>query len=205
MSDPYDDTVPSDPTLEKLRRFTLGITVGRLVLAPLLGWLIFAAHPAISFWLMVLAGFGALLEGTIHLFFSTRTRISARLDRVADRLIPLAAFVALYLVGQLPIWVLLPALAHVVALLLGRDLPESFGNDPWVTEPGWLSFLNIVAQDLLILIILAIQGPGIGLDLLVMPAEMLVVALVIGTLVMMFLHRARPEAEFGDDGSGEPR
>lgn len=205
MSDPTYDTVPTDPTLEKLRRFTMSITVGRLVAAPLLGWLIYAAHPALAFWLMVVAGFGALLEGTIHLFFSTRTRLSARLDRVADRLIPLAAFMALYLVGQLPLWVLLPVLAHVLALLLGRDLPESFGNDPWVTEPGWLSFLNIVAQDLAILIILAIQGPGIGLDLLVMPAELLVIGLAIGTLVLMFLRRARPESEYGDDSNGEPQ
>lgn len=198
MTDPLSETLPSDPTLERLRRMTIGITAARLAAALLLGWLIYSGHMTLAFWLLLLAGFGALLEGAAALAFKTRTKLGDRLDGLADRLLPLLAILALSYKGLLPLWLLIPVLLRELALALGQKLPEAAGNDPWIREPRWLFHLFIVTLDLLVLLILLVQGPGIAVDALVLPMELLVLGLVVASLVTAYLRRPSAEDEFLD-------
>ncbi|MFV3073425.1 CDP-alcohol phosphatidyltransferase family protein [Niveispirillum fermenti] len=199
MSDPLSETVVSDPTLDRLRRMTMGITAGRLAGAFLLAWLIHAGHMTLAFWLLLLIGLGALLEGFAALVFKTRTRIGAALDGLADRLVPLLALIVLASANLIPYWVLIPVLLRELVLLLGQKLPESAGNLPWIREPRWLFHVNIVALDLLVLLILLIQGPGFGFDAFLFPLEMLVVALAAVSLLLAFLRRPGPAAIMDED------
>lgn len=196
MSDSLSETTATDPTMERLRRMTMGITAARLVAALLIAWLIYSGHMTIAFWLFVLAGLGALLEGLAALVFKTRTRLGSVLDGVADRLLPILALAALTYNNLVPLWVLIPVLLRELVLALGQYLPQSAGNDPWIREPRWLFHLNIIAMDLLALIILVFQGPGFGMDLFIMPAELLVVVLALGALVAAYLNRPKPEDAF---------
>lgn len=202
MSDNAPENLATDPTLERLRGITMGITAGRLLAALLIGWLIYSGHMTLAFWLFVLAGLGALLEGSAALLFKTRTRLGGLLDGLADRLLPLLALAALTYKGLLPLWVLIPVLLRELVLALGQKLPESAGNDPWIREPRWLFHINIVAMDALAILFLLIQGPGFGFDLFIMPAELVVIGLALASLVLAFLRRPRPEDEFlnGDQG-----
>lgn len=202
MSDNAPENLATDPTLERLRGITMGITAGRLLAALLIGWLIYSGHMTLAFWLLVLAGLGALLEGSAALLFKTRTRLGGLLDGLADRLLPLLALAALTYKGLLPLWVLIPVLLRELVLALGQKLPESAGNDPWIREPRWLFHINIVAMDALAILFLLIQGPGFGVDLFIMPAELVVIGLALASLVLAFLSRPRPEDEFlnGDQG-----
>jgi cardiolipin synthase len=203
MSDLAPETTATDPTLERLRRITMGITAGRLVSALLIGWLIYSGHYAWAFWLFVLAAFGALLEGSAALLFKTRTRLGGVLDGFADRLLPLLALTALSYNGLLPLWVLIPVLLRELVLALGQKLPETAGNEPWIREPRWLFHINIVAMDALAILFLLIQGPGFGVDLFILPAELLVVGLVLASLVLAFFSRPKPEDEFLNDDPGK--
>ncbi|MBP7338363.1 CDP-alcohol phosphatidyltransferase family protein [Niveispirillum sp.] len=202
MSDSAPETMATDPTLERLRRITMGITAGRLLSALLIGWLIYSGHMTIAFWLFVLAGLGALLEGAAALLFKTRTRLGGVLDGLADRLLPLLALGALTYKGMLPLWVLIPVLLRELVLALGQKLPESAGNAPWIREPRWLFHINIVVMDALAILFLLIQGPGFGVDLFILPAELLVVGLALASLLLAFVNRPKPEDEFlsGDQG-----
>lgn len=202
MSDSAPETMATDPTLERLRRITMGITAGRLLSALLIGWLIYSGHMTMAFWLFVLAGLGALLEGSAALLFKTRTRLGGVLDGLADRLLPLLALGALTYKGMLPLWVLIPLLLRELVLALGQKLPESAGNAPWIREPRWLFHINIVAMDALAILFLLIQGPGFGVDLFILPAELLVVGLALASLLLAFVNRPKPEDEFlsGDQG-----
>lgn len=202
MSENLSETMATDPTLERLRRITMGITAGRLLSALLIGWLIYSGHMTLAFWLFVLAALGALLEGSAALLFKTRTRLGGLLDGLADRLLPLLALAALTYKGMLPLWVLIPVLLRELVLALGQKLPESAGNDPWIREPRWLFHINIVAMDALAILFLLIQGPGFGVDLFILPAELLVVGLVLASLALAFFSRPKPEDEFlrGDQG-----
>ena len=203
MSDSAPETMATDPTLERLRRITMGITAGRLLSALLIGWLIYSGHMTIAFWLFVLAGLGALLEGSAALLFKTRTRLGGVLDGLADRLLPLLALGALTYKGMLPLWVLIPLLLRELVLALGQKLPESAGNDPWIREPRWLFHINIVAMDALAILFLLIQGPGFGVDLFILPAELLVVGLALASLLLAFVNRPKPEDEFLSDDQGK--
>lgn len=203
MSEPVSDSVPSDPTLERLRRITMGITAARLAAALLLAWLILSGHMTLAFWLLVLAGLGALLEGAAALLFKTRTRLGAVLDGVADRALPLLAILALSYAGLLPLWVLIPVILRELALALVQKLPESAGNNPWLREPRWLFHVNIVLLDLLVLLVLLVQGPGMALDVFVLPLELLAVALSIGSLIVAYLRRPKPEDDYLNVGGTE--
>lgn len=203
MSDLAPETTATDPTLERLRRITMGITAGRLLSALLIGWLIYSGHYAWAFWLFVLAALGALLEGSAALLFKTRTRLGGILDGLADRLLPLLALTALAYNGLLPLWVLIPVLLRELVLALGQKVPETAGNEPWIREPRWLFHINIVAMDALAILFLLIQGPGFGVDLFILPAELLVVGLVLASLVLAFVSRPKPEDEFLNDDTGK--
>lgn len=203
MSDLAPETTATDPTLERLRRITMGITAGRLLSALLIGWLIYSGHYAWAFWLFVLAALGALLEGSAALLFKTRTRLGGILDGLADRLLPLLALTALAYNGLLPLWVLIPVLLRELVLALGQKVPETAGNEPWIREPRWLFHINIVAMDALAILFLLIQGPGFGVDLFILPAELLVVGLVLASLVLAFVRRPKPEDEFLNDDPGK--
>jgi len=203
MSDLTPDTTATDPTLERLRRITMGITAGRLVAALLVGWLIYSGHMGWAFWLFVMAAFGALLEGSAALLFKTRTRLGGVLDGLADRLLPLLALTALAYKGLLPLWVLIPVLLRELVLALGQKLPEVAGNEPWIREPRWLFHVNIVAMDALAILFLLIYGPGFGVDLFILPTELLVVFLALASLVLAFIRRPQPEDEFLNNDAGK--
>lgn len=203
MSDLAPENTATDPTLERLRRITMGITAGRLLSALLIGWLIFSGHMTLAFWLFVLAALGALLEGSAALLFKTRTRLGGILDGLADRLLPLLALTALTYKGLLPLWVLVPVLLRELVLALGQKLPETAGNEPWIREPRWLFHINIVVMDALAILFLLIQGPGFGVDLFILPAELLVVVLALASLVLAFVSRPKPEDEFLTDDPGK--
>ncbi len=203
MSDLTPDTTATDPTLERLRRITMGITAGRLVAALLVGWLIYSGHMGWAFWLFVIAAFGALLEGSAALLFKTRTRLGGVLDGFADRMLPLLALTALAYKGLLPLWVLIPVLLRELVLALGQKLPEAAGNEPWIREPRWLFHVNIVAMDALAILFLLIYGPGFGVDLFILPTELVVVILALASLVLAFIRRPKPEDEFLNNDAGK--
>ncbi|OYQ33385.1 hypothetical protein CHU95_13250 [Niveispirillum lacus] len=203
MSDLAPEPMATDPTLERLRRITMGITAGRLLSALLIGWLIYSGHFTLAFWLFVLAGLGALLEGAAALLFKTRTRLGGLLDGLADRLLPLLALCALSYRGLLPLWVLIPVLLRELVLALGQKLPETAGNDPWIREPRWLFHVNIVAMGALAILFLLIQGPGFGVDLFLLPTELLVVGLAFASLALAYVNRPKPEDEFLTDDLGK--
>lgn len=199
MNDDQPQVKTSDPTLDKLRRITMGITGGRLLAALLISWLILSGYLGGAFWLFILAGLGALLEGSAALMFKTRTRLGALLDGLADRLLAVLPLLALAYVGLLWLWVLVPLLLREVVLALGQKLPEAAGNEPWIREPRWLFHVNIVAAELLSFLFLLVQGAQFGVDLLILPMELIVVTLALAGMATAYLNRPKPEDEYLSD------
>lgn len=192
MSDPIpNSSVTADPTLDRLRRIAMIITAARLAAAPLIAWLILTAHPTLAFWLLLLAGIGALLEGAAALMFKTRTALGSVLDALADRLLPALALLALALIAAAPWWAVLPLLAREGILAVGSDLPRTLGKGPWLPEPRWAGHIIGVLQGLLALLVLAVIGPGIGFDFYIGPVALIVTLLAMASLIVAFLRRRR--------------
>lgn len=192
MSDPNpSSSATADPTLDRLRRITMIITTARLVAAPVLAWLILTGHPTLAFWLLLLAGVGALLEGAAALMFKTRTKIGTALDELADRSLPTFVLIALLILGVAPIWAMLAVLTRSLVIGVSVDIPELVGRPPWLREPRWLAHINLVTQGLLALLILAVIGPGIGFDFYIGPVALIVTILAMASLIVAFLRRRR--------------
>jgi cardiolipin synthase len=90
------------------------LTASRLVLAPVVVWLLLAGDVTTAFWVFAAAALTDLLDGNIARIFDMRSVLGAWLDPIADKVMLLSTLFALVWTGILPLW-----LAVLVAL---RDL-----------------------------------------------------------------------------------
>lgn len=73
----------------------------------------------LALYLFLIQGLSDLLDGFLARTMSWKTELGAYLDPIADKTMLFAAFVMLYIVGIMPIW--------LTALVLGRDIVISIG------------------------------------------------------------------------------
>jgi cardiolipin synthase len=90
------------------------LTASRLVMAPIVVWLLLSGDVTLAFWVFTAAAITDLLDGNIARIFDMRSVLGAWLDPIADKVMLLSSLFALVWIGVLPVW-----LALIVAL---RDL-----------------------------------------------------------------------------------
>lgn len=90
------------------------ITILRILLVVPLAWLILEHRYASALVVAAVAGASDALDGFIARRWGWRSRLGGLLDPIADKLLLTVAFIALALVGGLPVW--------LAALVIGRDL-----------------------------------------------------------------------------------
>lgn len=86
----------------------------RLLAAPLAAWAILAEHDGAALAVFAGAGLSDIADGFIARAFRFTSRCGAWLDPIADKLLMLLCFLALYEVGASPLW--------LVAVVIARDL-----------------------------------------------------------------------------------
>jgi cardiolipin synthase len=91
----------------------------RLLAAPLTAWAILAEHDSAALAVFAGAGLSDIADGFIARTFRFTSRFGAWLDPIADKLLMLLCFLALYEVGAAPVW--------LVALVIARDLTIAAG------------------------------------------------------------------------------
>lgn len=109
------------------------LTLLRIASVPVLVWAVLAGHPKLSFLLFVVASLSDGLDGLLARLLDKRTPLGAFIDPVADKILTLAALVALTVRGALPPWLLGLVLLRdggivVAAILLrysGRTVPAA--------------------------------------------------------------------------------
>jgi cardiolipin synthase (CMP-forming) len=138
------------------------ITVARLLLAAPLAWAILADRPRLALVLAVVAGLSDALDGLLARRFGWRSRLGGLLDPAADKLMLLACYVSLVVVGGAPAWLLW--------LVLGRDLVIVAGAvayhnliGPLDAEPSRISKLTTFLQIALAVALLAEQLPVVAM------------------------------------------
>ena len=138
------------------------ITVARLLLAAPLSWAILADEARFALMLAVVAGMSDALDGLLARRFGWRSRLGGLLDPMADKLMLLAIYVSLVVVGGAPAW--------LVWLILGRDLVIVAGAvayhnfiGPLDAEPSRVSKLTTCLQIGLAVALLAEQLPSIAM------------------------------------------
>jgi cardiolipin synthase len=155
------------------------LTLGRIVLVPLLVWLIIGHEMFAAFLVFLLAGFSDAADGYLAKRYGWHTELGAYLDPIADKALLVSIYVTLGLAGHLPVWLVIAVVSRDI-LIVGAVLLAWILSRPITVKPLLISKANTLAQIVLAGVILAELGLGLGLEELVW-----VLIWVTGTLTIM--------------------
>lgn len=155
------------------------LTLGRIVLVPLVVWLIITDEMLAAFFVFLLAGASDAADGFLAKRFGWRTELGAYLDPIADKALLGSIYVTLGLAGHLPAWLVIAVVSRDI-LIVGAVVLSWMLSRPLNMQPLLISKINTFSQILLAGLVLAELGLGLGLSRLV---EVLI--LVTGTLTIV--------------------
>jgi cardiolipin synthase len=96
----------------------------RLLAAPLAAWLILAGHDTASLIVFALAGSSDAADGYVARRWGVTSRLGAWIDPVADKLLMLFCFTALYNVHVTPLWLLMLVVLRDASIIAGYFLMQ---------------------------------------------------------------------------------
>jgi cardiolipin synthase len=169
------------------------ITIGRLVLVPLVIVMIIDARWQAAFVIFVAAGVSDAIDGFIAKRFDMRSELGAYLDPMADKALIVSIYITLAVVGALPAW--------LAILVVARDLMiVSAVVLSWVMDkrveiaPLLVSKLNTFAQLALAALMLGSRAfgidPGIAFQLGLVAVALLTLGSMTAYLALWLRHMA---------------
>lgn len=135
------------------------ISLGRLLITPIIVWLMLTEAFSGAFWLFLVAAFSDALDGTIAKRFDMVTRLGAYLDPIADKVMLVSVFLVLGSHDYLPLWIVLLVVSRD-ALIVGGAVLLWMLERPLLMKPLLVSKVNTVCQ----IILAALVIGRIGLD-----------------------------------------
>ena len=142
------------------------LTLGRILLVPLLVWLIIDQKMFAAFLLFMAAGISDAADGYLAKRYGWHTELGAYLDPIADKALLVTIYVTLGVAGHLPVWLVLAVVSRDI-LIVGAVMLAWMMSRPVIVKPLLISKTNTFAQILLAGVVLAKLGLGLSLDTLV--------------------------------------
>jgi len=139
------------------------LTLVRIVLVPLVVWLIIDHEMTAAFLLFLLAGFSDAADGYIAKRYGWRSELGAYLDPIADKALLVSIYVTLGLAGHLPVWLVIAVVSRDI-LIVGAVVLSWMLSRPLTMHPLLISKVNTFAQIVLAGLVLAELGLGLGLE-----------------------------------------
>ena len=130
------------------------ITLGRLILVPVIVWFMVSGHTKAAFAAFVIAGVSDAADGYLAKHYNMETELGAYLDPLADKMLIVCIFVTLGIGGALPAWLVIGVVARDVLIVMAVVLSWVLGQ-PMKIRPFVVSKANTVAQILLAGVVLA--------------------------------------------------
>ena len=173
------------------------ITLGRILLVPVVVWAIMTGEMRIAFLLFLAAGISDAVDGFLAKRFHMKSELGAYLDPLADKALIVSIYISLGIATALPIFLVILVVsrdimivsAFLLSLLVGKPMP---------IRPLMVSKANTAAQIVLAVLVLAEQAFSFNVAL----ASQLMIALVaILTLLSIAFYLAewvRHMNSFGD-------
>ena len=155
---------PGRATCEPRARLTIPnvITLGRIMLVPVVFWLLLTEHMPAAFFAFILAGISDAVDGFLAKRFGWATELGAYLDPLADKLLIVCIFVALGVRGELPSWLVIAVVSRDILIVIAIVLSWLLAH-PVRIQPLIVSKANTVAQILLAGTVLADGAFDLGL------------------------------------------
>jgi cardiolipin synthase len=135
------------------------ITIGRILLVPVVIWAIAAHEFRLAFIVFVVAGVSDAVDGFIAKRFNMTSDLGAHLDPLADKALLVSIYVALAITGHLPLWLVILVVFRDI-LIIGAVVLSWFMEKPVAIAPLIVSKLNTTAQIVLAALVLASLGIG---------------------------------------------
>jgi cardiolipin synthase len=172
------------------------ITLARILLVPVLVWAIASDQIRIAFGLFLAAGVSDAVDGYLAKRFGMATALGAYLDPLADKAMLVSIYVALALIGEIPLWLVILVVSRDI-MIVSAVILSWLVDKPVQLKPHPVSKLNTVAQIALALLVLASRGFDFGADP-VIAALMALVAVLTLLSVALYLaewvrHMNEPE------------
>ena len=121
------------------------VTLGRILLVPVVVWAITAGEMQIAFVLFLAAGISDAVDGFLAKRFGMATELGAYLDPLADKAMIVSVFVALGIVEAMPRWLVILVVSRDIMIVSAVILSWLVDN-PVKLKPLAVSKLNTVAQ-----------------------------------------------------------
>jgi len=96
----------------------------RLLAAPVAAWAILADHDTLALAIFAFAGLSDLADGFVARRWGFTSRFGAWLDPIADKLLMLLCFIALFSVGAVALWLVVLVIARDALIATGALLTK---------------------------------------------------------------------------------
>ena len=136
------------------------ITLGRILLVPIVVWAITLGEMRIAFALFLVAGISDAVDGFLAKRFHMKSELGAYLDPLADKALIVSIYVSLGIVGMVPIFLVILVVSRDIMIISAFMLAWLVGR-PMPVRPLLVSKANTVAQILLAILILAEHAFGL--------------------------------------------
>ena len=135
------------------------ITLGRILLVPVVVWAIASGQMLIAFLLFMGAGVSDAIDGFLAKRFGMTSELGAYLDPLADKVLIVSIYVSLGIVDVLPRWLVILVVSRDL-LIVGGIMLAWIVRKPIAIKPHPVSKANTAAQLLLLALVLAALGFG---------------------------------------------
>ena len=154
------------------------ITLGRILLVPVVVWAISSGAMWIAFVLFLAAGVSDAVDGFLAKRFGMTTELGSYLDPLADKALIVSIYVTLGISKVLPGWLVILVVSRDIMIVGAVVLSRLIGS-PIKVKPLLVSKLNTVVQIVFACVVLGSLGFHIEAEMLTMVLMVLVAALTL--------------------------
>ena len=154
------------------------VTLGRILLVPVVVWAITAGELRIAFILFLAAGITDAVDGFLAKRFGMSTELGAYLDPLADKAMLVSIYIALGIAGAIPRWLVILVVSRDI-MIVSAVMLSWLVDKPVRLKPHPVSKLNTVAQILLACVVLAALAFQLDASIAVLALTVLVTALTL--------------------------
>jgi cardiolipin synthase (CMP-forming) len=139
------------------------VTIGRILLVPVIVWAIGSGQMQIAFLVFLIAGVSDAVDGFLAKRFGMTSDLGAHLDPLADKALIVSIYIALGITGAIPGWLVILVVSRDI-LIVGGVMLAWFLGKPMRVKPVLVSKLNTVAQIVLACLVLGSLAFGLALE-----------------------------------------
>lgn len=157
------------------------ITIGRLILVPLVILMIINQRWQVAFALFVIAGISDAIDGYLAKHCGMASELGAYLDPIADKALIVSIYITLAMVGATPVWLVILVVSRDI-MIVSAVILSWVMSKPVTIAPFVVSKLNTAAQIVFAALVLGSRAFGLDPGAALEVVELAVAILTLGSM-----------------------